>query len=90
MVSGAPSPTGSSPTRVRSLAAGLIATGVAPGDRIGLMAGTSYEWVLCDLAVLTVGAVTVPVYDTSPAAPGSCSATPALPRRSPGTSGCWR
>ncbi|MFW6091078.1 MAG: AMP-dependent synthetase/ligase [Actinomycetota bacterium] len=52
---------------VRSLAAGLIGSGVAPGDRIGLMAGTSYEWVLCDLAILTAGAVTVPIYDTSPA-----------------------
>lgn len=53
---------------VRSIAAGLIGSGVAPGDRIGLMAATSYEWVLCDLAILTAGAVTVPIYDTAPAA----------------------
>ncbi len=50
---------------VADLAAGLIATGIAPGDRIALMAGTSYEWMLCDFAIWAAGAVTVPVYETS-------------------------
>ncbi|HEX5997552.1 MAG TPA: long-chain fatty acid--CoA ligase [Jiangellales bacterium] len=53
---------------VTSLAAGLIAAGINPGDRIGLMSPTSYEWALCDFAILTAGAVTVPVYETSSAA----------------------
>ena len=53
--------------QVTALAAGLIAGGVRAGDRIALMSGTSYEWVLCDFAIWTAGAVTVPVYDTSSA-----------------------
>jgi long-chain acyl-CoA synthetase len=53
---------------VTSLAAGLIAAGINPGDRIGLMSATGYEWALCDFAILTAGAVTVPVYETSSAA----------------------
>ncbi|HEX9064343.1 MAG TPA: long-chain fatty acid--CoA ligase [Streptosporangiaceae bacterium] len=50
---------------VRELAAGLIAAGVAPGDRVALMSGTRYEWTLTDFAILTAGAVTVPIYPTS-------------------------
>jgi long-chain acyl-CoA synthetase len=53
--------------QVTALAAGLIATGIRPGDRIALMSATRYEWALCDFAILTVGAVTVPVYETSSA-----------------------
>jgi len=55
-------------SEVTSLAAGLVAAGINPGDRIGLMSATSYEWTLCDFAILTAGAVTVPVYETSSAA----------------------
>jgi long-chain acyl-CoA synthetase len=54
-------------TEVRSLAAGLIAAGVQAGDRVGLMSKTRYEWTLCDYAIWTAGAVTVPVYETSSA-----------------------
>lgn len=53
--------------QVTALAAGLIATGIRPGDRVALMSATRYEWALCDFAILTVGAVTVPVYETSSA-----------------------
>src|SRR5260221_4317740 len=53
--------------QARALAKGLIAAGVGPGDRVGLMARTSYTWTLIDYAVWSVGAVTVPVYETSPA-----------------------
>lgn len=52
---------------VLALARGLIAAGVASGDRVALMSRTRYEWTLVDYAVWTVGAVTVPVYDTSSA-----------------------
>lgn len=51
--------------RVEAVAAGLIAEGVAPGDRIGLLAATSLDWVACDFAIWAAGAVTVPVYETS-------------------------
>jgi long-chain acyl-CoA synthetase len=54
-------------TEVRSLAAGLIANGVQAGDRVGLMSKTRYEWTLCDYAIWTAGAVTVPIYETSSA-----------------------
>src|SRR5262249_60709703 len=52
---------------VRALAKGLIAAGIKPGDRVGLMARTSYTWTLIDYAIWSVGAVTVPVYETSSA-----------------------
>jgi len=51
--------------RVASVAAGLIAAGIRPGDRVCLMAAPSLDWVLCDFAVWAAGAVTVPVYETS-------------------------
>ncbi|MDP9497045.1 MAG: AMP-dependent synthetase/ligase [Actinomycetota bacterium] len=52
---------------VTALAAGLVARGVQPGDRVGLMSRTRYEWTLCDYAIWVAGAVTVPVYETSSA-----------------------
>lgn len=51
--------------QVTALAAGLIAAGVEAGDRIAVMSGTRYEWMLCDFAIWTAGAVSVPVYETS-------------------------
>ncbi len=50
---------------VSALAKGLIASGVGPGDRVAIMAATSYEWSLTDAAVWFAGAVGVPVYETS-------------------------
>jgi long-chain acyl-CoA synthetase len=52
-------------TEVRMVAKGLIASGVAPGDRVALMSPTRYEWTLLDFAIWTAGAVTVPIYETS-------------------------
>jgi long-chain acyl-CoA synthetase len=52
-------------SEVRDLAAGLIAAGVQPGDRVALMSRTRFEWTLVDYAILTAGGVTVPVYPTS-------------------------
>ncbi|WP_298989661.1 long-chain fatty acid--CoA ligase [uncultured Pseudokineococcus sp.] len=50
---------------VEQVALGLLDAGVAPGDRVGLMARTRYEWTLVDAAVWAVGGVVVPVYETS-------------------------
>jgi long-chain acyl-CoA synthetase len=50
---------------VTGLAKGMIAAGVEPGDRVGLMAKTRYEWTLTDFAIWFAGAVTVPIYETS-------------------------
>lgn len=53
--------------QVRRVAAGLIARGVRPGDRVGLLAATSYPWAVLDQAVWFAGAVSVPIYETSSA-----------------------
>ncbi|MBC7271711.1 MAG: AMP-binding protein, partial [Streptomyces sp.] len=50
---------------VLELAKGLTAEGLVPGDRIAVMARTSYEWTLLDFAAWAAGLVTVPVYPTS-------------------------
>lgn len=50
---------------VHAAAKGLIASGVQPGDRVGLMSRTRYEWTLLDFAIWCAGAITVPVYETS-------------------------
>lgn len=52
---------------VDALARGLIAAGIGPGQRVALMSRTRYEWTLVDFAVWSVGAVTVPIYETSSA-----------------------
>lgn len=53
--------------QVRRVAAGLIAAGVERGDRVVLLSKTRYEWTLIDYANWYVGAVTVPVYETTSA-----------------------
>jgi len=50
---------------VCAIAAGFIAAGIRPGDRVGLMSRTRFEWTLVDYAILTAGGVTVPIYPTS-------------------------
>jgi long-chain acyl-CoA synthetase len=52
---------------VRALAKGLIAAGVAAGDRVAIMSHTRYEWTLLGYAVWTAGAIVVPIYETSSA-----------------------
>ncbi|MGG5172990.1 AMP-dependent synthetase/ligase [Pseudarthrobacter sp. J1738] len=47
------------------IAKGLMASGVAAGDRVGIMARTRYEWALVDFAIWFSGAVSVPIYETS-------------------------
>ena len=52
---------------VVDVAKGLVAKGVAPGDSVGIMSRTRYEWSLLDWAVWAAGAVPVPLYETSSA-----------------------
>src|SRR5438132_7765842 len=47
--------------RVRAIAAGLIDSGVAPGDRVALLSNTRPEWMEIDFAILACGALTVPI-----------------------------
>lgn len=50
---------------VRSLAKGLIASGINQGDAVAIMSRTRFEWTIADLAIWHVGAVPVPIYETS-------------------------
>ncbi len=54
-------------TEIRSAALGLIAFGVQAGDRVSIFSATRYEWTILDQAILAVGGVTVPIYETSSA-----------------------
>src|SRR6516225_9266713 len=52
---------------VTTLAKGLMAAGIAAGDRVALMSRTRYEWTITDYAIWSAGAATVPIYETSSA-----------------------
>ena len=52
---------------VRELGLGLLALGRKPGDAIALLSQSRAEWVQADFAILSTGAVTVPIYPTYPA-----------------------
>lgn len=58
---------GEADAAAREIAAGLVARGVVPGDRVCLLSQTRLEWVLCDIGILLAGGVTVPVYATNTA-----------------------
>ncbi|MGO1279874.1 MAG: AMP-binding protein, partial [Cellulosimicrobium funkei] len=50
---------------VVAVAKGLVARGIQPGDHVGIMSRTRYEWTLLDWATWAAGAVPVPLYETS-------------------------
>ncbi|MFG6477084.1 AMP-dependent synthetase/ligase [Microbacterium sp. P06] len=54
--------------QVVALAKGFAAVGIQPGDKVGFLARTTYDWTLVDFALFFAGAVMVPVYETSSAA----------------------
>jgi long-chain acyl-CoA synthetase len=49
-------------TITRELAAGLLAMGVGPGERVCIAASTRFEWMLSDIAIARAGAASVPIY----------------------------
>jgi long-chain acyl-CoA synthetase len=51
--------------KVNAIALGLIDLGVAPGERVAILAQTRPEWTYADLAITAAGAVVVPVYPTN-------------------------
>src|SRR5690606_5329089 len=44
--------------RVKSIAAGLLALGLAREQRVGILSNTRFEWLLCDLGILSAGGAT--------------------------------
>ncbi|MFJ2553036.1 AMP-dependent synthetase/ligase [Microbacterium sp. NPDC087591] len=52
-------------TAVIALAKGFVAAGIQPGEKVGFLARTTYEWTLIDFALFYAGAVMVPIYETS-------------------------
>lgn len=50
---------------VIALAKGFVAAGIQPGEKVGFLARTTYEWSLVDFALFYAGAVMVPIYETS-------------------------
>ena len=50
--------------RIRDVGLGLGAIGMSAGDRVVLLSESRPEWLVLDFAILTAGAVTVPVYPT--------------------------
>ena len=50
---------------VTDLAKGMIASGIRPGDRVGIMSRTRFEWTVIDFAIWYAGAISVPVYETN-------------------------
>jgi long-chain acyl-CoA synthetase len=53
--------------RVRDVADGLVSMGVNPGDRVSILADTCAEWIIADVAIMSTGAITVPIYQSNPA-----------------------
>jgi long-chain acyl-CoA synthetase len=53
--------------QVIALAKGFVAAGIEPGDKVGFVARTTYDWTLVDFALFFAGAVMVPIYETSSA-----------------------
>ena len=51
--------------RVTRLAAGLVALGLAPEQRVGIASTTRFEWILADLAVMCAGGATTTVYPST-------------------------
>jgi long-chain acyl-CoA synthetase len=50
--------------RVRHVALGLAALGIRRGDRVALLSENRPEWSITDLAILSLGAINVPIYTT--------------------------
>jgi long-chain acyl-CoA synthetase len=51
--------------RVQRVAAGLMSLGIEPEQRVGIAAGTRFEWILADLAIMCAGAATTTVYPST-------------------------
>ena len=53
--------------QVKAVAKGIVASGVEPGQRVGIMSRTRYDWTVADYAIWYAGGTVVPIYETSSA-----------------------
>ena len=51
--------------KVNALAKGLISLGILKGDRVVILSENRPEWQIADLAIMSIGGITVPAYTTS-------------------------
>ena len=52
--------------KIRNLALGLYTLDVRKGDRVSIHSENSTEWLICDQAILSIGAINVAIYTTQP------------------------
>ncbi len=62
-------------TAIENFAAGLVEHGIKPGDRVGIFSPNMPQWLIADFAILSIRAITVPVYATNTAEQLSAIAT---------------
>jgi long-chain acyl-CoA synthetase len=62
---------GEADTIAREIASGLAGAGIVAGDRVCLLSQSRVEWMLCDVAILLLGAITVPIYASN--TPDQCA-----------------
>lgn len=48
--------------QIRKLAKAMMDAGIQKGDKVAILSNTRYEWSICDLAIIAMGGVTVPLY----------------------------
>lgn len=49
---------------VNSLSYGMLKLGVKPGDNVGIVSGNRPEWNMLDMAIMQIGAISIPIYPT--------------------------
>jgi len=49
---------------VNNISYGMLKMGVKPGDNIGIVSGNRPEWNMLDMAIMQVGAISIPIYPT--------------------------
>jgi long-chain acyl-CoA synthetase len=54
--------------QVEACARALLASGIEPGQHVGILSENRVEWLIADLAILSIGALTVPIHAALPAA----------------------
>jgi len=54
-------------SHARQLGLGLYSLGIRKGDRVSILSQNRLEWIISDMGIIGIGAVTIPIYPTVPA-----------------------